>query len=204
MCESTANRNEASISWFEPRSNCFRLLFPDLAELVRVGAMASGVAVRSALERMKSWARQVLRQSSGSEHIVTPDDVVSETLIRIEMRGVLLNYASRRGRADSLVYGTIRNVARELTRKHREAHSDERFLALADDDAGPLENVIRKEELSRLRAAISRLTCKEREALRRKYEALFGAEGDPSNRCACDYARRSRALARLRILLMGY
>lgn len=193
-------RIDGDCCWLSSQSYFFRLAFPDLAELARVGAISRAEAVARAFERMCGWASDCLKKVSSRTLDPTAEDVVATTIVRIAERGILVKYKTVKGRADAYLRGTIRRIAQELSRKYR--LKDRTNIDWGQLENGECSDVMLPEQdeerLAVLQGEFEILSHLDQDVLCRKFGELFGVKPLPVSTTPRDYARRHRALRRLR------
>jgi RNA polymerase sigma-70 factor, ECF subfamily len=130
------------------------------------------------------------------------DDAVSETFERAYSK--IDSFRWREGGFNAWLYAVLRNVVKEMTRKHWREIGSAQLAEIEDSSPGPLFRVLQDEEAAAVRAAFAQLRPDEQELLElrvlgrldsRETAALLG------KRPGAVRMAQSRALERLRTLM---
>ena len=157
-------------------------------------------AERALLGLFEGLELVALRVLSDRDHA---RDAVQETLARVlavvNGKGVPPGYT-----LETYTFGILKHVLADESRRRKRLVGLPRWLT--SWAASPLDQLVSRERTERVRAALSRLDREDRELLERFYWAgervvdIAAVSGEPAERIR---KRKSRALARLRALLLG-
>lgn len=167
----------------------------ELRDLVRRAAAGEPDAweclYRRAYPKLFAYARRRLSSADAA------DDAVSETMVRALDR--MPSFRWKGAGVDAWLYGILRNVVQESWRDNRRTRPQP---ALLDDPvAGPLEGIVRREQLDEVRAAFAELAAEDQEVLELRVVGGLNADevGDVlGRRSGAVRMAQSRALGRLR------
>jgi RNA polymerase sigma-70 factor, ECF subfamily len=130
------------------------------------------------------------------------DDAVSEAFARAYQR--IGRFQWRDAGFNAWLYGILRNVVSEMSRRYRREYGEDHLRWVADPAVEPVEAVILDEEAAAMRAAFSRLSAEDQEVLElRVVGGLDSGEAAAllGKRPGAVRMAQSRALERLRVLM---
>lgn len=167
----------------------------DLRDLVRRAAVGEPDAwerlYRRSYPRLYAYARRRLPSGDAA------DDAVSETMVRALDR--MPTFRWKGAGVDAWLYGILRNVVQESWRDARRAQP--RPALLDPPVPGPLDSIVRREQLDDVRVAFAGLAAEDQEVLELRVVGGLNAEevGDVlGRRSGAVRMAQSRALGRLR------
>lgn len=148
---------------------------------------------RRAYPRLFGYTRRRLRSNHEA------DDAVSETMLRALNRIAVFTWQG--AGFDAWLYGIARNVVQEA---HRHSGRDSSNADPADTEttaAGPLEDLVGREQCAHVRTAFGRLSAEDQEVLELRVVAGLSADGAGEvlgRRPGAVRMAQSRALGRFR------
>lgn len=164
----------------------------DLARRAAAGDPDAWEALyRRSHPRLFAYARRRLPSAEAA------DDAVSETMVRALDR--MSTFRWQGAGVDAWLYGILRNVVQESWRSSR--RSPPQPSLVHEPLAGPLDGILRREQLDEVRTAFSELAAEDQEVLELRVVGGMNAEevGEVlGRRAGAVRMAQSRALGRLR------